>query len=131
VGPGYATVGGYRHPYAAAARPGAIRELTLEDIDLPSRRISIAGHRQPLGEPTRNALLAWLGYRRDRILAEALATGADPLHLAWSSTSTTPTRWPTPTPPATFSAAPSPKTRVRHGTRNTHAGLESWATEAR
>ena len=27
-----------------AARPGAIRELTLEDIDLPSRRISIAGH---------------------------------------------------------------------------------------
>ncbi len=95
----------------------------------PSRRISIAGHRQPLGELTRNALLAWLDYRRatwpdtanrhvlitrksalgtgpvsasyladylgrhqrgislehirrDRILAEALATGADPLHLA-------------------------------------------------
>jgi hypothetical protein len=112
-----------------AARPGAIRELTLEDIDLPSRRISIAGHRQPLGELTRDALLAWLGYRRatwpdtasrhvlitrksalgtrpasasyladylgrhqrgislehirrDRILAEALAAGADPLHLA-------------------------------------------------
>jgi hypothetical protein len=112
-----------------AARPGAIRELTLEDIDLPSRRISIAGHRQPLGELTRDALLAWLDYRRatwpdtanrhvlitrksalgtgpvsasyladylgrhqrgislehirrDRILAEALATGADPLHLA-------------------------------------------------
>jgi integrase len=112
-----------------AARPGAIRELTLDDIDLPSRRISIAGHRQPLGELTRNALLAWLDYRRatwpgtanrhvlitrksalgtgpvsasyladylgrhqrgislehirrDRILAEALATGADPLHLA-------------------------------------------------
>ncbi len=40
--------------------------------------------------------------RRDRILHEALATGADPLHLAWSSTSTTPTRWPTPAPPATF-----------------------------
>ena len=112
-----------------ASRPGAIRELTLEDIDLPSRRISIAGHRQPLGELTRDALLAWLDYRRatwpdtanrhvlitrksalgtgpvsasyladylgrhqrgislehirrDRILAEALATGADPLHLA-------------------------------------------------
>ena len=44
-----------------AARPGAIRELTLEDIDLPSRRITLAGHRQPLGELTRNALLAWLG----------------------------------------------------------------------
>ena len=112
-----------------AARPGAIRELTLEDIDLPSRRISIAGHSQPLGELTRHALLAWLDsrratwpdtanrhvlitrksalgtgpvsasyladylgrhqrgislehIRRDRILAEALATGADPLHLA-------------------------------------------------
>ena len=112
-----------------AARPGAIRELTLDDIDLPSRRISIAGHRQPLGELTRGALLVWLDYRhatwpgtanrhvlitrksalgtgpvsasyladylgrdqrgislehirRDRILAEALATGADPLHLA-------------------------------------------------
>jgi hypothetical protein len=47
-----------------AARPGAIRELTLEDIDLPRRRISIAGHRQPLGELTRDALLAWLDYRR-------------------------------------------------------------------
>jgi integrase len=108
-----------------AARSGAIRELTLEDIDLPSRRISNGGHSQPLGELTRNALLAWLDYRRatwpdtanphvlitrksaldtgpvsasylgrhqrgisleqirrDRILHEALATGADPLHLA-------------------------------------------------
>jgi hypothetical protein len=115
-------------PLAAmqAARPKAIRELILDDIDLPSRRITIAGHRQRLGELTRNALLAWLGYRRatwpdtanrhvlvsrisalgtrpvspdyldkhqlrgislehirrDRILQEALATGADPLHLA-------------------------------------------------
>ena len=109
-----------------AARPKAIRELALDDIDLPNRRITIAGHRQPLGELTRNAVLAWLGYRRaswpntanrhvlisrisalgtgpvsadyldkhqlrgislehirrDRILQEALATGADPLHLA-------------------------------------------------
>ena len=47
-----------------AARPGAIRQLTLEDLDLPNRRITIAGHRQRLGELTRNALLAWLGYRR-------------------------------------------------------------------
>src|SRR5262249_59945851 len=46
-----------------AARPKAIRELTLDDIDLPSRRITIAGHRQRLGELTRNALLAWLEYR--------------------------------------------------------------------
>jgi hypothetical protein len=93
------------------------------------RRISIVGHSQPFGELTRNALLAWLDYRRatfpdtanrhvllsrksalgtgpvsasyladylgryqrgislehirhDRILQEALATGADPFHLA-------------------------------------------------
>ena len=109
-----------------ATRPKAIRELTLDDIDLSRRRLTIAGHRQPLGELTRNALLAWLGYRRatwpdtanrhvlvsrisalgtgpvspdypgkhqlhgislerirrDRILQEALAAGADPLHLA-------------------------------------------------
>jgi hypothetical protein len=107
-------------------RRQAIRKLTLDDIDLPSRRITIVGHRQPLAELTRNALLAWLEYRRatwpdtasghvlvsrisalgtrpvspdypgkhqlhgislehirrDRILHEALATGADPLHLA-------------------------------------------------
>jgi integrase len=44
-----------------AARPRAIRELTLDDIDLPSRRITLAGHRQRLGELTQNALLAWLG----------------------------------------------------------------------
>jgi hypothetical protein len=47
-----------------AARPEAIRELTLDDIDLPGRRITLAGHRQPFGELTHNALLAWLGYRR-------------------------------------------------------------------
>ena len=109
-----------------APRPKAIRELTLDDIDLPSGRITLAGHRQRLGDLTYHALLAWLGYRRatwpdtanrhvlvsrisalgsepvsadfldkhqlrgiclehirrDRILNEALATGADPLHLA-------------------------------------------------
>jgi hypothetical protein len=110
-----------------AARPKAIRELTLDDdIDLPDRRVILAGHRQRLGELTHDTLLAWLEHRRatwpdtasrhvlvsrisalgtgpvspdypgkhqlrgislkhirrDRILAEALATGADPLHLA-------------------------------------------------
>jgi integrase len=109
-----------------AARPAAIRGLTLDDIDLPNRRVTLAGHRQPLGELTHDALLAWLQYRRaiwpstanrhvlvsrisalgtepvspgyldkhqlrgislehirrDRILHEALATDADPVHLA-------------------------------------------------
>jgi integrase len=76
-----------------ATRPKTIRELTLDDIDLPNWRIITAGHRQRLGELTRNALLAWLGYRRAtwpdtanrHVLVSrisALATGADPLHLA-------------------------------------------------
>jgi integrase len=108
-----------------AARPKAIRGLTLDDIDLPNRRITIAGHRQPLSDLTRHALMAWLEHRRatwpdttnrhilitrisalgtapvspdyldkhqlrgislehirrDRILHEAMATSADPLHL--------------------------------------------------
>ena len=116
---------------SAIRRLSRLRTVTAryrprDDIDLPGRRITLAGHRQRLGELTRNALLAWLGYRRatwpdtanrhvlnsrisalgtrpvsadyldkhqlhgisleqirrDRILQEALATGADPLHLA-------------------------------------------------
>jgi integrase len=47
-----------------AARPKAIRELTLDDIDLPNRRVILAGHRQRLGELTHNALRAWLEHRR-------------------------------------------------------------------
>jgi len=34
-----------------AARWAAIRDLTLDDLDLPNRRITIAGHPQRLGEP--------------------------------------------------------------------------------
>ena len=47
-----------------AARPAAIRELTLDDLDLANRRITIAGHPQRLGELTYRALRAWLGQRR-------------------------------------------------------------------
>ncbi len=47
-----------------AARWAAIRDLTLDDLDLPNRRITIAGHRQRLGELTCRALRAWLGHRR-------------------------------------------------------------------
>jgi integrase len=110
-----------------AARPAAIRALVLEDVDLPNRRIILAGHTQLLGDLTHRALLAWMDHRRatwphtpnrhvliskttalgiepitpsylavnlrrhgvhleqvrkDRILHEALTTGADPLHLA-------------------------------------------------
>jgi integrase len=81
-----------------AARPQAIRELTLDDIDLPSRRITIAGHRHVLVSRisalgTRPVSADYLDkhqprgislehIRRDRILNEALANAADPLHLA-------------------------------------------------
>lgn len=110
-----------------AARTTAFRRLTLDDLDLPNRRIAIAGHAERLGELTHQTLPAWLAQRRvtwpktpyrhilinaktalgtgpvsaehlkrhllhqgvclerirgDRVLHEALAVGADPLHLA-------------------------------------------------
>ena len=47
-----------------AARWPAICDLTLDDLDLPNRRITIAGHSQRLGEITYRSLRAWLGHRR-------------------------------------------------------------------
>lgn len=47
-----------------AARTGTIRFLTLEDVDLPNRRITLAGHRQRLGELSYRALREWLDHRR-------------------------------------------------------------------
>jgi integrase len=47
-----------------AARIAAIRHLLLDDLDLPNRRITIAGHTQRLGELTDRALRAWLQQRR-------------------------------------------------------------------
>ncbi|WP_051753549.1 hypothetical protein [Streptosporangium amethystogenes] len=109
-----------------AARAKAIRELTLDDIDLGRRLIRIGGLEHRLSELAQSALVTWLEHRRrqwprthnrhalvsgasaigtgpisdyylswhlllqgvqleqirgDRILQEALATGADPLHL--------------------------------------------------
>jgi integrase len=110
-----------------AARASAIRELTLDDVDLPGRRIRLGGHSQRLSEFVHHALVDWLQHRQrtwphtqnrhvlvstvtatgtepvsdyylswhllqrgvqleqirgDRVLQEALAVGADPLHLA-------------------------------------------------
>jgi integrase len=109
-----------------AARPGQIRALRLDDVDLDSRRVAIAGHERPLDELTYRCLREWLDLRRrrwpctanthllvskesalghqpvsatwilnlrglrgtlerlriDRQLEEAVASGADPLHLA-------------------------------------------------
>ncbi|USX56404.1 integrase [Lentzea sp. HUAS12] len=109
-----------------AARPGQIRALQLDDVDLANRRLTVASRVRPLDELTYRMLIEWLGHRRrrwphtanahlliskesalrlgpvsaafilnlrglpanlerlriDRQLEEALACGADPLHLS-------------------------------------------------
>jgi len=49
-----------------AARPGAIRALHLDDVDLANRRLTIAGRTRPLDELTHRVLVAWLDHRRRR-----------------------------------------------------------------
>ncbi|MFD9534705.1 hypothetical protein [Streptomyces sp. NPDC060010] len=49
-----------------AARPKAVRELQLDDVDLGNRRLVLAGRARPLDDLTRPAVLAWLDYRRQR-----------------------------------------------------------------
>ena len=87
-----------------AARPKAIRELTLDDIDLPSRRITIAGHRQP--SATSPATPCWPGSDTG-----APAGRTPPTGTSWSRASApwAPDRSP-PTTPASTSRAASPST---------------------
>lgn len=49
-----------------AARPGQIRALQLDDIDLGNRRLTIAGRERPLDELTCRVLTEWLDHRRHR-----------------------------------------------------------------
>jgi integrase len=49
-----------------ALRPEAIRHLTLGDIDLRSRRITLVGQSRPLDDLTRRLILEWLDHRRQR-----------------------------------------------------------------
>jgi hypothetical protein len=49
-----------------AARPGAIRNLRLEDVDFGDRRLTIGGRTRPLDDLTRQALLDYLASRRGR-----------------------------------------------------------------
>jgi hypothetical protein len=49
-----------------AARLRSIREPTLDDLDLPNRRITLAGHTQRLGDLTHRGTRTWLAQRRDR-----------------------------------------------------------------
>ena len=78
-----------------AARSGAIRHLTLDDLDLPNRRITIAGHPQRLGELAYRTLRSWLGHRRTAwprtpnrhvLISEKTALGTEPVtssYLHW------------------------------------------------
>lgn len=47
-----------------AVRPAPIRQLRLDDVDLPNRRITLAGHPATLGDLTYRALETWLQHRR-------------------------------------------------------------------
>lgn len=49
-----------------AARPKAIRQLRLDDVDLGNRRLTITGRLRPLDELTHRMLLEWLEHRRTR-----------------------------------------------------------------
>jgi integrase len=49
-----------------AARPGAIRRLQLDDLDIGNRRLTIDGRVRPLDELTLRAALEWLHHRRYR-----------------------------------------------------------------
>jgi hypothetical protein len=71
-----------------AARPAAIRHLLLDGLDLPDRRITIAGHTQRLGALTDRALRAWLKQRhtawphtpnRHVLVSEKTALGVAPV----------------------------------------------------
>ncbi|MFE2492405.1 hypothetical protein ACFXGR_56650 [Streptomyces mirabilis] len=49
-----------------AARPGAIRRLQLDDVDIGNRRLSINGRTRPLDELTLQLTQDWLEFRRLR-----------------------------------------------------------------
>jgi len=49
-----------------AARPKAIRELLLDDVDLGNHRLTIGGRTRPLDDLTRQVLAEWLSHRRAR-----------------------------------------------------------------
>jgi integrase len=77
-----------------AARSQAIRALRLEDVDLPNRRLTIAGRTRPLDELTLRALQEWLNHRRRRwpntpnqhlLINVRTATGHGPVSGEWAS----------------------------------------------
>jgi len=49
-----------------AARPGSIRALRIDDVDLAGNRLRIGGTSRPMGDLTRRVLRDWLDYRQRR-----------------------------------------------------------------
>ncbi len=75
-----------------AARPKAIRQLQLSDVDLGNRQLVVTGRVRPLDDLTRQVLLAWLAYRRRRwpntanphlILSQQSAMETGPVSRPW------------------------------------------------
>ncbi|MGH2782733.1 MAG: tyrosine-type recombinase/integrase [Thermoleophilaceae bacterium] len=75
-----------------AARSGAIRALTLDDVDLGNRRLTIAGRERPLDGLTCSVLRDWLEHRRHRwpstanphlLISARTAVGLGPVSAAW------------------------------------------------
>jgi hypothetical protein len=77
-----------------AARSKAIRALNLDDVDLPNRRLTIAGRIRPLDELTHQVLLQWLDHRRRRwphtanqhlLINTGSAVGHGPVSTRWAN----------------------------------------------
>lgn len=80
-----------------AARPGMIRALQLDDVDLGNRLITIADHIRPLDELTHHTLAEWLDYRRTRwpntanphlLITQKSAVGRGPVGKLWATEAT-------------------------------------------
>ncbi|MGH2689570.1 MAG: hypothetical protein ACRDKW_12290 [Actinomycetota bacterium] len=75
-----------------AARPKAIVEIRLDDVELGNRRLVIAGRARPLDDLTRHLLLEWLDHRRTRwpstanphlVINQQTAHGVGPVSKVW------------------------------------------------
>ncbi len=75
-----------------AARQGAIRALTLDDVDLGNQRLTIAGLERPLDDLTQRLLRQWLDYRQMRwpntanqhlLITSHSALGHKPVSAPW------------------------------------------------
>ncbi|WP_244945331.1 site-specific integrase [Couchioplanes caeruleus] len=120
-----------------AARPGQIRALHLDDVDLTARRITIAGNSRPLDDLTAQVLLDWLTHRQQRwpntanphlLVSHVSALGHTPVHATLDPEPARPARHPRTTahrPPARRSrrhrrrsAAPGGRLRIQRRRRH-------------